>query len=352
MVVELVAGRLIARHVGSSLYTWTSVIGIVLAGIAAGNYVGGRLADRYRAREALASLFLLASAACLLIPLFNDRIGTSQFLRSQDWALRIALHVFFVFFLPSAMMGTISPVAAKMALGDEPPDRPHRRQHLFLGRGGQHRRNLSHRLLSDRAHGHGGGAAVRGRGAAGDGAVSSGPRALAPYIWSGVVLACIFVSVGPWAWTQTVRLRLGLRERTGDTIHFQEESHYSFIRIEDEPDDGRRYAVADDGLFDPRLHRPGEPRPPAVRLRAGLRRPHRTRCARLAAGAQAAGAVAGRRWVCFPALDVAPLARSLCRSRRTRPRRDRAPRTKLSASRCRRRCISSISTPAITSTIC
>jgi predicted membrane-bound spermidine synthase len=43
MVVELVAGRLIARHVGSSLYTWTSVIGIVLAGIAAGNYIGGRI---------------------------------------------------------------------------------------------------------------------------------------------------------------------------------------------------------------------------------------------------------------------------------------------------------------------
>jgi hypothetical protein len=29
MVVELVAGRLIARHLGSSLYTWTSIIGVV-----------------------------------------------------------------------------------------------------------------------------------------------------------------------------------------------------------------------------------------------------------------------------------------------------------------------------------
>ena len=57
MVVELVAGRLIARYVGSSLYTWTSVIGIVLAGIAGGNYVGGLLADRYKAREALSLTF-------------------------------------------------------------------------------------------------------------------------------------------------------------------------------------------------------------------------------------------------------------------------------------------------------
>jgi predicted membrane-bound spermidine synthase len=47
MVVELVAGRLVARHLGSSLYTWTSVIGVVMAGLAVGNYTGGRLADRY-----------------------------------------------------------------------------------------------------------------------------------------------------------------------------------------------------------------------------------------------------------------------------------------------------------------
>ena len=37
MVVELVAGRIIARFLGSSLYTWTSIIGVVLAGITIGN---------------------------------------------------------------------------------------------------------------------------------------------------------------------------------------------------------------------------------------------------------------------------------------------------------------------------
>ena len=35
MVLELVAGRIIAPYVGVSLYTWTSVIGVVLAGISA-----------------------------------------------------------------------------------------------------------------------------------------------------------------------------------------------------------------------------------------------------------------------------------------------------------------------------
>ena len=46
MVLEIVAGRLVARHLGSSLYTWTSVIGVVLAGITLGNVLGGRIADQ------------------------------------------------------------------------------------------------------------------------------------------------------------------------------------------------------------------------------------------------------------------------------------------------------------------
>ena len=37
MVIELVASRLIAPRLGVSLYTWTAVIGVILAGISLGN---------------------------------------------------------------------------------------------------------------------------------------------------------------------------------------------------------------------------------------------------------------------------------------------------------------------------
>src|SRR4030043_1867964 len=75
MVLELVASRLIARYLGSSLYTWTAVIGVVLAGITIGNYLGGRIADRYQARKALASLFAISSATCVLTIIANNLIG-------------------------------------------------------------------------------------------------------------------------------------------------------------------------------------------------------------------------------------------------------------------------------------
>ncbi|MBK8271070.1 MAG: fused MFS/spermidine synthase [Planctomycetes bacterium] len=56
MMIELVAGRIIAKHLGASVYTWTSVIGIVLAGIAIGNYIGGPIADKHSNKKTLALL--------------------------------------------------------------------------------------------------------------------------------------------------------------------------------------------------------------------------------------------------------------------------------------------------------
>lgn len=62
MTIELVAGRIIAPYVGVSLFTWTSVIGVILAGMSAGNFIGGKLTDRYASRLVLGALFALASA--------------------------------------------------------------------------------------------------------------------------------------------------------------------------------------------------------------------------------------------------------------------------------------------------
>lgn len=116
MIVELVAGRIISRHLGQSLYTWTSVIGVVLAGISAGNYLGGRVADRFQPHRALSVLFLLSSAMCFAVPVLNNLVGQWTWLWERSWPTRIVTHVFLTFLLPSAMLGTISPVVAKMAL--------------------------------------------------------------------------------------------------------------------------------------------------------------------------------------------------------------------------------------------
>jgi spermidine synthase len=245
MVVELVAGRLIARYVGNSLYTWTSVIGIVLAGIAVGNYVGGLIADRYRAREALASLFLVASAACLTVPLLNDRIGASMMFREQDWALRIALHVFAVFFAPAAVLGAISPVAATMALEI-----------------GKHTGRTVGSVYSWGAVGSIVGTFLTGyvliaqmgtvavlftvSGILFAASLYFGAQSLLPFIWGGVLSACLLAAAGPWDWAQTIGVRLGFRQGENSRVYFTEESNYSFIRVEEERDEpGVRFMTLD-----------------------------------------------------------------------------------------------------------
>src|SRR5262249_38139810 len=46
MSLELTGTRVLAPILGVSLFTWTGVIGVMLAGTACGNYLGGVLADR------------------------------------------------------------------------------------------------------------------------------------------------------------------------------------------------------------------------------------------------------------------------------------------------------------------
>jgi spermidine synthase len=245
MVVELVAGRLIARYVGSSLYTWTSVIGIVLAGIAVGNYVGGLMADRYRPREALAALFLLASAACLTVPVMNDRIGASMTLHEQDWAVRIALHVLFVFFAPAAVLGAISPVAATMALQiGEHTGRTVGSVYSWGAVGSIVGTFLTGYILISRM----GTVAVllAVSGILFVGALYFGSKSMAPFIWGGVLGACLLAATGPWAWAQTFGVRLGFRQAENSQVYFNEESNYSYIRVEEDRNEpGVRFMTLD-----------------------------------------------------------------------------------------------------------
>ena len=119
LVIELVAGRILAPDVGVSLYTWTSIIGVVLAGISIGAWAGGALADRYDPRSLLPILLLVSSAASFAIVPISNLAGSEAFPAPHDsLMLRVLTLAALIFFLPSAILGTISPVAVKMALRD------------------------------------------------------------------------------------------------------------------------------------------------------------------------------------------------------------------------------------------
>ena len=114
LVLEILAGRLVAPHVGVSLETFTAIIGTVLAGIAVGNTVGGQLADRHPPIRLIGpALVIGGSLAWLSLPvvaLLGPEIGNGP--------LAVVALALFGFTAPAAVLSAISPMVAKLRLDD------------------------------------------------------------------------------------------------------------------------------------------------------------------------------------------------------------------------------------------
>ena len=118
MVLEITAGRLLAPFFGMSLYSWTSVIGVVLAGLTAGHWIGGRLAQvtgDALIRRLSISFWAGAGASALVLPLLGFLLSADQ-VRGLAPAPALILVTVAAFFLPSLLAGLIQPMASKHAL--------------------------------------------------------------------------------------------------------------------------------------------------------------------------------------------------------------------------------------------
>ena len=115
LVLEILAGRLLAPYVGVSLETYTAAIGTVLAGIAAGTWIGGYLADRVNPRRMLGPLLVVGGALCLATVPVVRLLGAAVTSGGSEGVVRLALAGFFT---PAAVLSAVNPTVVKLQLRD------------------------------------------------------------------------------------------------------------------------------------------------------------------------------------------------------------------------------------------
>lgn len=112
LVIEILAGRLMAPYVGVSLETFTGIIGTILGGIALGAAAGGSLADRKDPMRLIAqALFFGGGLTWLSLPIvftLGPLVGSGP--------VAIVVLSAAAFLLPAAVLSGIGPMVAKLEL--------------------------------------------------------------------------------------------------------------------------------------------------------------------------------------------------------------------------------------------
>jgi len=118
MMVELVGSRFLAPHFGTSLYVWSSVIGVVMGSLSLGYWLGGRMSV-VNPRRGIFSLIIFAAALAVVgLALSKDYIlaaGDSLAAVSDvRWGSFFAALT--LFSLPNVLLGMVSPYAARLKI--------------------------------------------------------------------------------------------------------------------------------------------------------------------------------------------------------------------------------------------
>ena len=115
MSLEFAASRILIPVFGSSIYTWGSLIGVILTGLSLGYHIGGKLADKNPNFLKLCLVIFSAGLYIIFIPFIAPTLTISfiQFVSDSQYASLFA--VFTLLIVPTFLLGIVSPYAIKLA---------------------------------------------------------------------------------------------------------------------------------------------------------------------------------------------------------------------------------------------
>jgi hypothetical protein len=115
---EMVASRILTPLFGGTIYTWATIISIVVAGLMAGYFIGGVFADRHP-RFAFAAFIKLAAAAYLFLVFILTGGGLEAMInRIPGEIAALFASGFVVSFPPLLVLGMYAPLAVRLILRD------------------------------------------------------------------------------------------------------------------------------------------------------------------------------------------------------------------------------------------
>ena len=116
MILELVASRILSPYFGNSNIVWTSVIGIILLSASIGNYIGGIIADKENVKRNLKIILIITVIFMLLIPVIEKYVIDGVISITDNIKIGAILSTLLLFFIPSVLMGLVSPIIVKLKL--------------------------------------------------------------------------------------------------------------------------------------------------------------------------------------------------------------------------------------------
>lgn len=116
MIFELVGSRILGPYFGTSIFIWTSIIGIIMGSLSLGYYFGGKIADNNPSRKNLSLIIFLSAVFIGLTALIKDYCLI--FLQEIFLDVRVSsvMAALILFSPASVCLGMVSPYAVKLKM--------------------------------------------------------------------------------------------------------------------------------------------------------------------------------------------------------------------------------------------
>lgn len=116
MIFELVGSRVLGPYFGTSIFVWTSLIGIILGSLSIGYYLGGKTADKKSTFKGLSLIIFLAAASISLTVLMKGFWLFTLQKSFTDIRTSSVLASLGLFSPASVFLGMVSPYAVKLKI--------------------------------------------------------------------------------------------------------------------------------------------------------------------------------------------------------------------------------------------